>query len=361
MVVLAAQTAIREPGECIVRVDGAELKELYPHLRSVEVEMDRQGAAVCTLEFETFREEGEHWRVQDSGLLVPWKPIVIEAVFGDRTDEVMRGYIREINLDCPPEMGEATVRVVGQDESILLDREHVRSLLSEEDTPQSDGDLASRVASDNGFDAQVEAGLTNRNLHQDATPIRFLRDRAEANGFELFVREGTLHFHPPELDGDSQPTIYVYGGAETSCLNISIQHDGHRPDRIRVTRAAESGEALEDSEVVPTLPLLGEGSAGSESSGLTPFVWRMEQPTGATLEEARARAQARANENAWKIRATGQLDGVIYGHVLLTHQTVGVEGIGETYSGTYYVDSVTHTFDADGYRQAFRLLRNAIG
>jgi phage protein D len=361
MVELGAQTIIREPGECIVRVDGTELTELYPHLRSVEVEMDRQGAAVCTLEFETFREEGEHWRVQDSELLEPWKPIVIEAVFGDRTDEVMRGYIREINVDCPQEMGEASVTVSGQDESILLDREHVRQLLSEEDAPQSDGDLASRVASDNGFDARVEAGLTNRNLHQDATHVRFLRDRAEANGFELFVREGTLHFHPPELDGDPQPTIYVYGGAETSCLNISIQHDGHRPDRIGVTRAADTGEDLEETEVIPTLSLLGERSADSESSGLTPFLWRMEQPAGATLEEAQTRAQARANESAWKIRASGELDGIIYGHVLLTHQTVRVEGIGETYSGLYYVDSVKHTFDADGYRQQFRLLRNATG
>ena len=30
-------------------------------------------------------------------------------------------------------------------------------------------------------------------------------------------------------------------------------------------------------------------------------------------------------------------------------------------SGTYYVDSVSHSFTNQGYRQRFRLLRNAYG
>ena len=79
------------------------------------------------------------------------------------------------------------------------------------------------------------------------------------------------------------------------------------------------------------------------------------------MEEARTRAQAKANENAWKVKADGELDGSLYGHVLLTHKLVGVYGVGETYSGLYYVDTVSHTFDQNGYRQSFKLLRNATG
>ena len=51
----------------------------------------------------------------------------------------------------------------------------------------------------------------------------------------------------------------------------------------------------------------------------------------------------------------------MYGHVLLTHKIVGVYGIGDTFSGLYYVDTVVHNFDQNGYRQAFKLLRNATG
>jgi hypothetical protein len=87
----------------------------------------------------------------------------------------------------------------------------------------------------------------------------------------------------------------------------------------------------------------------------------MPRPAGSSLEEAKARAQAKANENAWKIMADGELDGSLYGHVLLTHKPVGVYGVGDTYGGLYYVDKVTHIFAQSGYRQSFRLLRNATG
>ena len=40
---------------------------------------------------------------------------------------------------------------------------------------------------------------------------------------------------------------------------------------------------------------------------------------------------------------------------------VGVYGVGDTYGGLYYVDSVTHSFSRNGYRQSFKLKRNATG
>lgn len=126
-------------------------------------------------------------------------------------------------------------------------------------------------------------------------------------------------------------------------------------------RAAETGTELEQETFSPNLTLLGREAASSASMGLAPFVWQMPRPVGSSLEEVRVRAQAKANENAWKIVAEGELDGSLYGHVLLTHKPVGVYGIGETYSGLYYVDRVTHVFAQAGYRQAFRLLRNATG
>ena len=126
-------------------------------------------------------------------------------------------------------------------------------------------------------------------------------------------------------------------------------------------RAAETGTEMEQETLARDLTLLGKNAATSENSGLVPFVWQTQRPAGGSLEEARARAQAKANENAWKIKADGELDGSLYGHVLLTHKLVGVYGVGETYGGLYYVDTVSHIFDQNGYRQSFKLLRNATG
>ena len=59
--------------------------------------------------------------------------------------------------------------------------------------------------------------------------------------------------------------------------------------------------------------------------------------------------------------ANGELDGSLYGHVLRIGEPVGVDGVGERYSGTYYVDAASHRFDVNGYKVTFRLLRNAYG
>ena len=353
--------AFREPGEAVIRVDGEEITDFYPYVREIQVDMKRGAATVCTLVFDTIRTESGAWSIQDSGIFAPWKEIVIEAAFGSYNEEVMRGYIREVKIDCPQQMGTATVVVSGQDESFVLDREHVRQVLSTEESPLSDGDIVTQIARDHGFDTEVESGLTNMALNQDGTFIRLLKDRAEANGFELFIRRGVLHFHPPDLEGEPLAAIKVYAGDQTNCLRFSLSHDGHKPDQVSVTRAAETGTQMEEETFSSELPLLGSTAATSENMGLTPFVWRMEQPVGATLEEARARAIAKANENAWKIVAKGELDGAIYGHVMLTYRTVTVDGVGEIYDGLYYVDEVKHLFSSGGYRQEFSLLRNATG
>jgi phage protein D len=273
----------------------------------------------------------------------------------------MRGFIKEVKADAPQDMSAATLTVTAQDESLVLDREHVRRNWSREDAQLSDGQIAQQIASDHGLSAQVEDGLTHTSLNSDGTYIRFLTDRAEANGFELFVRAGELHFKPPDLGGAPQATIMVYAGSDSNCLQFSATFDGHKPDQVRVVRQAERGTEIEEQTVGPDLPLLGRESADSAGAGLNPFVWTMPRPSGATAAEAQARAQARANDNAWKLVAEGELDGVLYGHVLLTHNTVNVDGVGETYGGLYYVDEVRHTFSGDGYRQVFKLLRNAIG
>jgi hypothetical protein len=47
--------------------------------------------------------------------------------------------------------------------------------------------------------------------------------------------------------------------------------------------------------------------------------------------------------------------------VLKVGLTVGVDGVGSRHSGRWYVDTVRHSFDVNGYSQDFALLRNAYG
>ena len=357
---MTAAQDFRQPAVCKLYVDDEEQVEMMPYLVEATVETSRDAAAVCTLVFDTVRLEDGTWQVQDSGVFLPWKPFRIEAHFDDYSEEVMRGYVKEVWVDNPEQMGKAKVLVMCQDESLLFDREHIRRVWSTEEEAMTDGDIVSEMAGSQ-FDVDSEAGLSNISLNQDGTSIQFLRDRAEANGYELFFREGTIHFKSPQLDEDPQSSIMVYMGDRSNCLRINVRNDGHKPDEITVIRAAETGTEPEQESFAPNLTLLGSEAATSANMGLAPFSWQIPRPAGSSLEEAQARAQAKANENAWKIIAEGELDGSLYGHVLLTHKPVGVYGIGDTYGGLYYVDKVTHLFAQSGYRQIFRLLRNAIG
>lgn len=351
----------RQPARPRITVDDEEISDLYVYLVNARVDLARKKPAMCTLTFDTVRLDDGTWAVQDSGFFEPWKSFLIEADFGEYREEVMRGYVKTVQADSPEQMGEAKVTVVCQDETIVLDREHTRKTWSLEDEVMSDGDIAREIAGASNLDVDADDGLTNISLYQDSTNIRFLRDRAEANGYDLYTREGTLYIKPPQVDEDPQASIMVYSGPKTNCNQVSVQYDGHRPDQVGVVRGAATGTELEQETLGPDLTVLGRKAANSEEAGLSPFVWQMQRPAGSSMEEAIARAQAKANENAWKLRAQGELDGSLYGHVLLNHKPVGVYGIGDTYSGVYYVDSVVHIFDQAGYRQAFNLLRNATG
>jgi phage protein D len=355
-------SAERQPVECVIKVDDAEITELYPYLREAQVAMSRRAAASATLIFDSVRLENGRWSVQDAGIFEAWKRISIAAAFGGEAEEVMRGFIKDVRCEYPEDMSAARVTITAQDESLVLDREHVRAALSTEESPMTDGDIVSQIARDHDLDVSADTGLTNAALNLDGTYVRLLRERAEANGFEFYVRGGTLYFHAPRLDQDAAPEpIRVYAGNATNCLNFAAQYDGHLPDEVAVMRAAESGTEAEEGRYTPNLRLLGTTAASSAARGLQPFVWRMQAPAGATPDELHARAQAKANENAWKITANGELDGALYGHVLLTHALVVVDGAGEEYGGTYYVDEVQHRFSMDGYREGFKLLRNATG
>ena len=352
----------RHPAECVIELDGGEIADMYAALVEVVVDADRSRATTATLVLESRRLEDGLWTVQDDDRFKPWVAIKIEAVFGDESEEVMRGYIKDVRAEYPAERGSARVVVNCQDASLLLDRQHIEQTWGE-DAPTTDGAIASEIASRNGLQLldTPGAGQTVAAVSQNSTDIRFLQRRAWANGYEIIFQEGKLYFGDMRLDAQNQPTILVYAGPDTSCISLNIQDDGHKPDKVAYHIAANVGAESAPTEVTPNLRKLGRERADSSNSGLSDFVWRPQRQGVSDDTQMAAIAQRMANEQSMKITADGELDGSMYGHVLRIGEPVGVDGVGDRYSGTYYVDAATHRFDANGYKVTFRLLRNAYG
>jgi len=355
----------RAPAECIVTVDGAEIADFYPFLLEVTVEVSRTEASTATLSFETRRNELGLWTIQDAGVFVQWARIAITAVFGNREEEVMRGYIREVNLETPQDAGAAQVKVVCQDDSIRLDRPHQRKTWGTAELPSSDTMILSEILTPYGLTPHPENGAGQSSVIgvlQDDTDIKFLKSRAEFNGYELMFREGLVYFGPMRLDTHLQDAILVYAGTDTNCISLNVRADGHQPDAVAYDAPAESGDATESEPIYSNLYSLGTTPADSTEAGLEEFIWKMSAEAGASTERLRAVAQQKINDiDIHRIQGEGELDGTLYGHVLQTGQPVPVDGLGDWLSGIYYVDSVSHSFTPQGYRQRFKLLRNAFG
>jgi phage protein D len=359
----------RVPAKCVIYVNKQRLKSLSAHVLEVTVKLKRNISGTATLVIDTFRDKRGRWLVQDSGLLRPWDEVKICATFGGPEIDVIHGYVREVRQDYPTDMSAARVTVEVQDDLLKLDREQIHDVLSREGEEKSDGELAREFADKVDMKCVTEQdtegkelSLTPRALHISTTPIKFLRERAEANGYELYTRKEKLYFHTLQLEAAVQPSIKVYAGPDSNCISFSLQHDGHRPDLVRLMREAEADNEKDMSpqEFRPEQKTLGENGLTSQGKALPPFVWTIDRPQGATEAEVVKRAQAKADENQFKIKATGELDGTLYGHVLLPHLPVKVDGIGEAYGGIYYVDEVTHKFTTGEYRQQFTIIRNAI-
>lgn len=352
----------RYPAECLIEFDGVEIADMYPALVEVVVVADRSRATSATLVLETRRLEDGSWSVQDDDRFKTWAAVKISAVFGDETEEIMRGYVKDVKAEYPAERGSTKVTLTCQDESLLLDREYVEQPWGK-DAPITDKEIAGEIAARHGLtltDSSGE-GQTVQDLNQNTTDIRFLKTRAQANGYEMIFYGGKLHFGDMRLDAETQPTIMVYAGPDTNCISFNLQDEGHQPDKVAYHVAAQIGTDSSPVEVVPNLRKLGKEPANSTNSGLDDFVWRPQRQGVQDETQMQAIAQQMANEQSMRIKVDGELDGSLYGHVLRVGEPVGVDGVGEKYSGTYYVNSATHRFNMTGYKISFSLLRNAYG
>lgn len=357
--------SLRQPASVIIWIGSErnEVKEVYGALKSVKILTSRQSAATGTFVFETRRNEAGGVDIVDDNLFTPCTRIFVLADFVDHSEEIIRGYVKAASPKFPVSPGEATFEVAIQDDSLILEREHIREVYGFEGE-QSDKQILDILARRFGLKLSKDSaeGQKSRSLGQDRTSIKFMQTRAKANGYELLFEEGEIYFGPRRMDGKPQPTIMIYAGRATNCLSFNPSEDALKPDCIRFDLPArDKGTANITDSLKTKEATLGQQKTSECGNSLPPYEARISREGDETEEETRARVQGLADENAMKLRATGELDGALYGHVLKVGRLVSVDGVGTRFGGLWYVDKVNHEFSSEGYRQNFELIRNATG
>jgi phage protein D len=226
---------------------------------------------------------------------------------------------------------------------------------------QKDSDIASQIAREAGLTAQVEDSATVHDyiLQANQTDLDFLHERASRIQYEVVVEDKTLFFRP-------------VGNAQGEVLILTMDDDllEFYP---RLSAAGQVGEVTVRSwSPKDKKELVGQAHAGDEVStmgGQESGAALVEGAFGAAIEllsaypvatqaEADQLAKARFNHLVLDLISG---EGVCWGRTdLRAGKVITIDGVGQRFSGQYYVTAVVHRYlPQRGYQTYFTVRRNA--
>lgn len=345
-----------------INIDGEEVNDLYPDIISLAVELDEELAALCRLHLVTSREPDGLWRYLDDARLQIWREFTVAAGFDDGVDEIFDGVITHVRPAFGPDLAGCTLEIWAMDRSVLLDRVDLLK-----DWPnKKDSDIAAEIFNRYGLTPVVEDTTV---IHEEVistiiqreTDMQFLRRLALRNGYGCYVEGKTGYFQPPQLDQPPQPVLAVHFGDETNVSEFALEVDALAPVQVAMQQIDRgSKEVLEMLAEQSRQPRLGSQGSTDLPAGIEPALSVAGGVAATSLLEMTALCEGLYHQREWFVSGEGEINGNAYGQALRPRRTVTIKGIGETYSGVYYVTHVTHSFTRDGYSQYFRVKRNAL-
>jgi phage protein D len=351
------ETALLVP-DLLIKINGSPLpSEAKQDVLSASLQEDIEAPSMLTLQMVNWDMVNLKITWSDHNLMAVGNEVEIQMGYVDNLQKLMVGEITGLEPEfSADEIPRLTVRGYDRRHRLMRGR-HTRSF-----TQVKDSDIASQIAGDVGLTAQVEdSGVTlDYVLQHNQSDLQFLQQRALRIGYEVVVEEKTLHFRPRQNDASEVLTL--------SWEKDLIEFHPRLTSLGQVGQVAVRGWNPKDKAA-----LVAEAAAGSESS-------TMGGSTSGPSEAGSAFGDSRYTSIDWPVfsqaeadkMAAGQFndmalayvsgEGIVAGRSELRAGTVvKIEGLGDRFSGNYYVTAASHTYSArEGYRTAFSVRRNAI-
>jgi phage protein D len=346
-----------------IKIDGQPTPDLLVAALELEVEADFRLAGSFRLKLSTHRENDGSWVFLDDDRLKLWKPIEVSAKVKDDDQHLISGYITQVFVHLDPIQGNSYVEVMGMDATCLMSLEE-----KVKDWPnKTDSDIAREIFSNYNLTPNVDdTGVVHDDkaatIIQRDTDIQFLKRLARRNGFECSVRGDAGFFRKPVLSAPSQPVLAAHFGPDTNLGFVDVRVNALRPMRVEMHQIDVIGKQLQDASAeAGEQKQLGRDAALSFTvpSGVQSKML-VKQEVAVNQPEMQNLCRALFDEAEWFAQVRGEIDTAAYGAILQTMQTVPVKGVGEIFSGVYYVTKVKHLFDLKGYTQQFTARRNAL-
>lgn len=346
-----------------IEIDGEEISNAYQDLVGLEVELDDELAGMFRFRLGLTLQADGVWTHLDDELFRVWKPVVIRAGFDEPSEELISGFITHVRPAFDPDPSKVLLDIWGMDKSVLLDREEKLK-----DWPdKKDSDIATEIFNLYGLTPEVEDTTV---VHDEAlstiiqreTDMQFLRRLALRNGYECYIQGDTGYFRPPQIDEEPQPVLAAHFGEQTTLHNFIAEVNALAPSNVAMFQIDRTNkEVIEVAvETSQQTSLGGTDAAGLLGLGMEPAKNYIARNGASSDPEMTALCQGIYHRAEWFITAEGDIPGNLYAHVLFPRATVTIKGVGETYSGVYYVSHVTHIFNPGGYTQKMKVKRNGL-
>jgi phage protein D len=341
-----------------IRIIGADLPyAARTDIRSVTVQEDLDALSMFTLELYNWDDEQLRVSWSDSPLFSVGKEVEIWLGYLGDLHKVMLAEITSLeptfSADQPP-----TLIVRGYDYRHRL----ARGRKTRTFTKMKDSAIASQVALEAGLRAQTQDTKVSlpHVVQSNQTDLEFLRKRARLIGYEVYVREKVLYFQPPQttesaaielsIGGDLiefAPRLSALGQvSEVAVRGWDVKHKQEIVGKV----GAGDGHAMMGASFGPNTAQRAFGRASVSS---------VRQPVQSRAEADQI-ALGRYNDMAMTFI---QGDATCEGRPQLrAGAVVDIAGAGKTFSGPYYITSVTHTLTQEaGYQTQLTVQRNATG
>lgn len=225
---------------------------------------------------------------------------------------------------------------------------------------QKDSDIASAVAREAklSVDAVDSKVIHDYVIQANQTDLEFLQERARRIQYEVFVTDKTLHFRPVQNDKSEVMTLTIGEHLLEFYPRLSMVRQIGDVS-VRSWNPQEKKKILSTAQVGFESAKMGGQKSGPQINDVFgPMTDVQSMRPAMTQAEADQMAQASLNQKALSLI---EGEGLCLGRTdLRAGKVIKIAGVGERFSGQYYVTTATHRYTAQGgYRTHFQVRRNA--
>ncbi len=226
---------------------------------------------------------------------------------------------------------------------------------------KKDSEIVKHIAGILKVGTQIEATSVKFDLKtkkSEATYMEFISNLVSENSrFEFFISEGKLFFRQAKID--ESPRITLTWGQDLVSISpsadmakmitgvVALASLNKKTSRVKVAAGIE--KKVDPGKTLGSV--LAKKYVGENLEYVTA------RPTDST-EELKALAEARLEEqNRDFVTAEGSTVGI---PELSPGMCIQLEGLGQKFSGKYYVGKTVHTIDGSGYKVNFSVRSNVL-